>query len=212
MVSDAGSGTLLKLIVRLKLHGASAVHPLGAVIVYKSVTENGLGSLNDIVVRGPSAPMAVKVTVDSRSAGVCVYSPFPGSLKVLSTIVKPAGELVPGLTLIELAYGLAPNGVELPCCVTASVRVPPLLVCAVIVFESSVVGASGGLPTALAVTSHVPIVEPATATDPLPVAPGMVVGAQPDPKQSPIDIVVAADAPAAHSNALEASAAVVKIL
>jgi len=126
MVKEAGSGTLLKLIVRLKLHGAAAVHPLGAVIVYRSVTENGLGSFNDIFVRGPSARMAVKVSVDSRSAGVCVYSPFPGSLKVLSTIVKPVGELVPGLTLIELAYGLAPNGVEFPCCVTASVRVPLL--------------------------------------------------------------------------------------
>ena len=165
MVSEAGSGTLLKLIVRLKLHGAAAVQLLGAVIVYKSVTENGLGSLNDICVKGPSARMAVKVSVASRSAGVCVYSPFAGSLKVLSTIVKPPGELVPGLTLIELAYGLAPSGDVLPCCVTASLRVPPLLVCAVIVFESSVVGARGGLPTALAVTSHVPIVEPATAVE-----------------------------------------------
>ena len=58
--------------------------------------------------------MAVKVSVDSRSAGVCVYSPFPGSLKVLATIVKPVGELVPGLTLIELAYGLAPTGSNSP--------------------------------------------------------------------------------------------------
>jgi hypothetical protein len=129
---------------------------------------------------------------------------------VLSTIVKPEGELVPGLTLIELAYGLAPSGLELPCCVTASVRVPPLVVCAVIVFESSVVAASGGLPTALAVTSHVPIVEPAIATDPLPVAPVMVVGAQAAPKQSPIDMVVVADAPAAQSSELEASTAAVR--
>jgi len=48
MLSEAGSGTaaftLLRLIVRLKLHGAAAVHPAGAVMVYKSVTENGLGS------------------------------------------------------------------------------------------------------------------------------------------------------------------------
>lgn len=116
MVSEAGSGTaLLRLIVRLKLHGAPALHPLGAVMVYKSVTENGLGSLNDVLVKGPSARMAVKLSVDNLSAGACVYSPFPGSLNVVSTIVKPDGELVPGLTLIELRYGIAPSGVELPC-------------------------------------------------------------------------------------------------
>jgi hypothetical protein len=104
MVSEAGSGTvvLLKLIVRLKLHGAVAVHPAGAVMTYKSVTENGLGSLNDVFAKGPSARIAVKVSVDRMSAGVWVYSPFVGSLNVVSTIVKPEGEDVPGLTLIEL--------------------------------------------------------------------------------------------------------------
>jgi hypothetical protein len=92
------------------------------------------------------------------------------------------------------------------------VRVPPLTVWAVIVLESSVVWASGGLPTALAVTIHVPIVEPLTVTDPLPVAPGMVLGAQPGPKQSPIEIVVA-DAPDAHKSAPELRAiAVIKFL
>jgi hypothetical protein len=70
----------------------------------------------------------------------------------------------------------------------------------VIVLESSVVWASGGLPIALAVTIHDPSVEPATATDPLPVA--MVLGAQAAPKQSPIDIVDA-DAPATDRSALE---------
>jgi hypothetical protein len=106
MVSEAGSGTaaatLLKLIVRLKLHGAAAVHPAGAVIVYKSVTENGLGSLNDVFAKGPSARIAVKVSVLRMSAAVCVYNPFVGSFNVVSTIVNPPGDVVPGLTLIEL--------------------------------------------------------------------------------------------------------------
>lgn len=60
--------------------------------------------------------------------------------------------------------------------------VPPLVVCAVIVLESNVVAASGGLPVALAVTFHVPRIEPAMATEPAPLA--MVVGAQPVPKIS----------------------------
>jgi hypothetical protein len=80
----------------------------------------------------------------------------------------------------------------------------------VIVLESSVVWASGGLPVALAVTIHDPSVEPATATDPLPVA--MVLGAQAAPKQSPIEIVVA-EAPDAHRSAPELrTIAVVKFL
>ena len=106
MLSEAGSGTaaftLLRLIVRLKLHGAAAVHPAGAVMVYKSVTENGLGSLNDGLEKGPSARIVVKVSVLRMSAAVCVYSPFVGSFNVVSTTVNPAGEFVPGLTLIEL--------------------------------------------------------------------------------------------------------------
>ena len=78
--------------------------------MYRSVTENGLGSFNDIFVRGPSARMAVKVSVDSRSAGVCVYSPFPGSLKVLATIVKPVGDGLPGPQRpFEIAASLSPS-------------------------------------------------------------------------------------------------------
>ena len=211
MLSEAGSGTaaaLLKLIVRLKLHGEAAEHPAGAVMVYRSVTENGLGSLNDVFVKGPSARIAVKVSVDRMSPAVCVYSPFVGSFRVVSTIVKPEGEVVPGLTLIELRYGLAPNGDELPCSVTAIVAMPPLPACTVIVLESSAVAASGGLPVALAVIVHVaPSGEPATATDPLPVP--IVLGVQPAPKQSPIDIVVA-DAPAAQSSAPEPRATAVR--
>jgi hypothetical protein len=83
------------------------------------------------------------------------------------------------------------------------------MVWAVIVLESSVVWASGGLPTALAVTIHDPIIEPLTVTDPLPVPPGMVLGAQPTPKQSPIEIVVA-DAADAHRSAPEPRAIAVK--
>ena len=98
MVSEAGSGTAaatpLKVIVRLKLHGEAAEHPAGAVMVYRSVTENGLGSLNDVFVKGPSARIAVKVSVDRMSPAVCVYSPFVGSFRVVSTIVKPEGEVV----------------------------------------------------------------------------------------------------------------------
>jgi hypothetical protein len=85
---------------------------------------------------------------------------------------------------------------------------PPLLVCAVIVFVSSVVGASGGLPVALAVTSHDPRAEPAMAAEPVPVA--MVPGAQPLPKQSPIDIMVAADDPEAQRSGAAAKAATVR--
>ena len=55
--------------------------------------------------------------------------------------------------------------------------VPPLTVCAVMVLESNVVAASGGLPVALAVTSQDPRVEPATATEPAALA--MVEGLQP---------------------------------
>jgi hypothetical protein len=70
------------------------------------------------------------------------------------------------------------------------------------VLESSVVGASGGLPVALAVMVQLaPSGEPATATDPLPLA--IVVGAQAAPKQSPIDIVVTADAADAQTSAPE---------
>ena len=74
MVRDAGSGTvLLKLIVRLKLHGASAVQPSGAVIVYRVVTENGAGlSTKDALLNGPSARIAVNVSVDKISAAACV--------------------------------------------------------------------------------------------------------------------------------------------
>jgi hypothetical protein len=67
-VSDAGSGvgvaTLERLIVRLKLQGAATVHApaaVGALIVYKSVTENGLGSLNDGVGVGPAVLIEVNV-------------------------------------------------------------------------------------------------------------------------------------------------------
>jgi hypothetical protein len=105
ILSEAGSGaaaTLLKLMVRLKLHGAAALHPAGAVMVYKSVTENGPESLNDVFAKGPSARIEVKVSAFKMSAAVCVYSAFVGSLNVVSTIVKPEGEDVPGLTLIEL--------------------------------------------------------------------------------------------------------------
>ena len=104
MVRDAGSGTvLLKLIVRLKLHGAAAVQPAGAVIVYRDVTENGAGpSTKPVLLNGPSARSTVNVSVDKMSAAACVYSPLAGSFSVVSTTVKPAGELVPGLTLIEL--------------------------------------------------------------------------------------------------------------
>ena len=79
MVRDAGSGTvlLLKLIVRLKLHGAAAVQPSGAVIVYRAVTENGAGpSIKDVLLKGPSARIAVNVSIDKISAAACVYSPF----------------------------------------------------------------------------------------------------------------------------------------
>ena len=58
MVRDAGSGTvlLLKLIVRLKLHGAAAVQPSGAVIVYRAVSEKGAGSsAKGVLLKGPSA-------------------------------------------------------------------------------------------------------------------------------------------------------------
>jgi hypothetical protein len=82
--------------------------------------------------------------------------------------------------------------------------VPPLAVCAVIVFESSVVGASGGLPVALAVTFHDPRIEPAIATLPLPVA--IVAGVHPAPKQSPIDMVVTADADAGQRSRAVANA------
>jgi len=56
--------------VRLKLRGAATVQPVGAVIVCKSVTENGLASLNELLVNGPSARIAVKVSVDKMSAAV----------------------------------------------------------------------------------------------------------------------------------------------
>ena len=117
MVRDAGSGTvlLLKLIVRLKLHGAAPVQPSGAVIVYRAVSEKGAGSsAKGVLLKGPSARIAVNVSVDKISAAACVNSPLAGSFSVVSTTVKPAGELVPGLTLIELAYGLAPTGSNSP--------------------------------------------------------------------------------------------------
>ena len=82
-----------------------------------------------------------------------------------------------------------------------------MVVCAVMVLESKVVAASGGLPVALAVTIHDPRVEPAMATEPAPVA--MVPGAQPLPKQSPIDIEVAADAPDDQSSGVTSNAAAV---
>jgi len=105
MVRDAGSGTvlLLKLIVRLKLHGAAPVQPSGAVIVYRAVSEKGAGSsAKGVLLKGPSARIAVNVSVDRISAAACVNSPLAGSFSVVSTTVKPAGELVPGLTLIEV--------------------------------------------------------------------------------------------------------------
>ena len=95
MVSEAGSGTAaatpLKVIVRLKLHGAVAEHPGDAVMIYKSVTENGLGSLNDVFDMGPSVRIAVKVSAFRMSTAVCVYSPLVGSFRVVSTI---EGEIV----------------------------------------------------------------------------------------------------------------------
>ena len=105
MVRDAGSGTvlLLKLIVRLKLHGAAPVQPSGAVIVYRAVSEKGAGSsAKGVLLKGPSARIAVNVSVDKISAAACVNTPLAGSFSVVSTTVKPAGELVPGLTLIEV--------------------------------------------------------------------------------------------------------------
>src|SRR5215469_12284289 len=73
------------------------------------------------------------------------------------------------------------------------------------VLESSEVAASGGLPVALAVMVQVvPSGEPAIDTDPLPAA--MVVGMQPAPKQSPIDMVVTADAPDAKRTVPEPNA------
>jgi len=84
-------------------------------MVYRSVTENGLGSLSEVFAKGPSALIAIKVSVLRMSAAVCVYSPLAGSFKVVSTIVNPAGELVPGLTLIELRKVLDPRGKLLPC-------------------------------------------------------------------------------------------------
>ena len=71
------------------------------------------------------------------------------------------------------------------------------------VLESGEVAASGGLPVALAVMVQVvPSGEPAIDTDPLPAAMG-VVGTQPAPMQSPIDMVVTADAPDAQRTAPE---------
>ena len=99
----SGAGTLLKLIARLKLHGTAGLHATGAVIVYKSVTENGPGpSAKDVLVNGPSARIVVKVSELKMSAAVWVYSPLAGSFSVDSTTVKPVDDAVPGLTLIEL--------------------------------------------------------------------------------------------------------------
>src|ERR1700756_2616143 len=83
--------------------------------------------------------------------------------------------------------------------------VPPLTVCAVIVFEFSVVGASGGLPAALAGLLHDPRIERAIPTLPLPLA--IVVGTHPAPKQSPIDMVVAADTDTGQRSGAAAKAA-----
>src|SRR5262249_3581504 len=104
MVRDAGSGTVLlvKLIVVLKLHGAAAEQPAGALIIDRAVTENGAGSsARGVLLKGPSARIAVNVSVDKISAAACVNSPLAGSFSVVSTTVKPEGEPVPGLTLIE---------------------------------------------------------------------------------------------------------------
>src|SRR6516162_7964898 len=79
------------------------------------------------------------------------------------------------------------------------------------VLESREVAASGGLPVALAVMVQVaPSGEPAIDTDPLPAA--MVVGMQSAPMQSPIDMVVTADAPDAQRTAPEPSAIAVSRL
>src|SRR5215469_16047243 len=79
------------------------------------------------------------------------------------------------------------------------------------VLESSEVAASGGLPVALAVMVQVvPSGEPAIDTDPLPAA--IVVGLQPALKQSPIDMVVTADAPGTQRTAPEPSAIAVSRL
>src|SRR5215469_12640523 len=74
--------------------GAARVQPSGAVIVYRAVTENGAGpSTKDVLLKGPSARIAVNVSADKISAAACVYSLSAGSFSVVSTTVKPAGEL-----------------------------------------------------------------------------------------------------------------------
>jgi hypothetical protein len=104
-VSEAGSGvaaTLLRLIVRLKLHGAPTVHPVPEVISYKSVTENRPTSFNDVAVAGPNVPMAVNMFELNAPGGAAENVLFAGSLNVLSVTVKPPPPAVPGLTLKEL--------------------------------------------------------------------------------------------------------------